>query len=60
MPFCSLFVARVGTNKACRNPSERPTANRLLSQHPFCELDPNYNFFDTELYAKIRGTFDRA
>lgn len=39
------------------NPSERPTANKLLSQHPFCELDPNYNFNDTELYAKIRGTF---
>ncbi|KAL2262228.1 hypothetical protein VTK26DRAFT_2064 [Humicola hyalothermophila] len=39
------------------NPSERPTADVLLSQHPFCELDPNFNFYDTELYAKIRGTF---
>ncbi|KAL8404530.1 hypothetical protein RB594_009398 [Gaeumannomyces avenae] len=39
------------------NPDERPTANRLLSQHPFCELDPNYNFLDSELYAKIRGTY---
>ncbi|KAK3321538.1 hypothetical protein B0H66DRAFT_173572 [Apodospora peruviana] len=38
------------------NPSERPTADVLLSQHPFCELDPNYSFLDTELYAKIRGT----
>ncbi|WYZ34108.1 hypothetical protein EsH8_I_000384 [Colletotrichum jinshuiense] len=37
------------------NPLERPTADVLLSQHPFCELDPNYNFFDTELYSKIRG-----
>ncbi|KAM0327250.1 hypothetical protein ACHAQA_006385 [Verticillium albo-atrum] len=37
------------------NPHERPTADVLLSQHPFCELDPGYNFFDTELYAKIRG-----
>ncbi|KAJ2905011.1 MAP kinase kinase kinase [Zalerion maritima] len=36
-------------------PHERPTANRLLSEHPFCELDPNYNFFDTVLYSKIRG-----
>lgn len=38
-----------------RNPLERPTADVLLSQHPFCELDPNYNFFDTVLYSKIRG-----
>ncbi|KAM7204634.1 hypothetical protein V8F33_001598 [Rhypophila sp. PSN 637] len=38
------------------NPSERPTADVLLSQHPFCELDPNYSFLDTDLYAKIRGT----
>ncbi|KAI6368062.1 hypothetical protein MCOR25_004746 [Pyricularia grisea] len=36
---------------------DRPTANKLLSQHPFCELDPNYNFLDSELYAKIRGTY---
>jgi len=41
----------------CSNPLERPTADVLLSQHPFCELDPNYNFFDTDLYAKIRGTY---
>ncbi|OWP06282.1 BcBCK1, mitogen-activated protein kinase [Marssonina coronariae] len=39
------------------DPSERPTADTLLSQHPFCELDPNYNFLDTDLYAKIRGAF---
>ncbi|KAI9370094.1 hypothetical protein BJX61DRAFT_549173 [Aspergillus egyptiacus] len=32
---------------------ERPTAETLLT-HPFCEPDPNYNFLDTELYAKIR------
>ncbi|KAF4636147.1 hypothetical protein G7Y89_g1943 [Cudoniella acicularis] len=37
------------------DPSERPTADTLLSRHPFCELDPNYNFLDTNLYAKIRG-----
>ena len=41
----------------CSNPSERPTADVLLSQHPFCEIDPNYSFYDTELFAKIRGTF---
>lgn len=34
--------------------SERPTAQTLLTRHPFCEEDPNYNFLDTELYAKIR------
>ncbi|KAL1899147.1 mitogen-activated protein kinase kinase kinase [Sporothrix stenoceras] len=39
------------------NPMERPTASRLLSQHPFCNLDPDYDFAETELYAKIRDTF---
>ncbi|KAI1098088.1 hypothetical protein F4804DRAFT_137778 [Jackrogersella minutella] len=39
------------------DPRERPTADRLLRQHEFCELDADYNFFDTNLYAKIRGTF---
>lgn len=34
--------------------AERPTAQTLLSQHPFCEPDPYYNFVNTELYAKIR------
>ncbi|KAG9235234.1 BcBCK1, mitogen-activated protein kinase [Amylocarpus encephaloides] len=38
-------------------PSERPTAETLLSRHPFCYLDQNYNFLDTDLYAKIRGTY---
>jgi mitogen-activated protein kinase kinase kinase len=38
-------------------PSERPTAETLLSQHPFCQFDPNYNFLDTDLYAKIRTAF---
>jgi len=37
------------------NPTERPTADRLLSQHPFCELDPNWSFYDTDLYKKING-----
>jgi hypothetical protein len=32
---------------------ERPTASRLLD-HPFCFNNPNYNFFDTELWNKIR------
>lgn len=39
------------------DPSDRPIADVLLSQHPFCELDNNYNFLDTELYAKIRGAY---
>ncbi|EAW09685.1 putative MAP kinase kinase kinase (Bck1) [Aspergillus clavatus NRRL 1] len=34
--------------------AERPTAQTLLTRHPFCEEDPKYNFLDTELYAKIR------
>ncbi|KAJ1325961.1 mitogen-activated protein kinase kinase kinase [Microdochium nivale] len=40
------------------DPRDRPTAERLLTQHEFCELDTDYNFFDTDLYAKIRGTFN--
>ncbi|KAK8006777.1 hypothetical protein PG989_000767 [Apiospora arundinis] len=39
------------------DPRERPTAERLLMQHEFCDLNEDYNFFDTDLYAKIRGTF---
>ncbi|OAX84251.1 STE/STE11/BCK1 protein kinase [Emergomyces africanus] len=33
---------------------ERPTADTLLFQHPFCKADPHYNFLDTELHGKIR------
>ncbi|KAJ6028281.1 hypothetical protein N7540_003857 [Penicillium herquei] len=33
--------------------ADRPTAGTLLTRHPFCESDPNYNFLDTELYKKI-------
>ncbi|KAL2001571.1 hypothetical protein VTN02DRAFT_1571 [Thermoascus thermophilus] len=33
---------------------DRPTAETLLSRHPFCEPDPDYDFLKTELYAKIR------
>ncbi|KAM3541158.1 hypothetical protein ARSEF1564_005906 [Beauveria bassiana] len=39
------------------NPGERPTAEVLLSQHPFCEWDPSYNFYDTELYFKIKDSY---
>ncbi|KAH8880336.1 Pkinase-domain-containing protein [Thozetella sp. PMI_491] len=39
------------------DPSERPTADMLLSQHPFSNLDFNYDFHKTELYMKIRGTY---
>ncbi|KAF2641626.1 hypothetical protein P280DRAFT_317770 [Massarina eburnea CBS 473.64] len=38
------------------DPAERPTAETLL-RSPFCFSDPNYNFLDTDLYAKIRGAF---
>ena len=36
------------------NPSERPTADTLLQQHPFCKVDVYYNFLDTELAGKLR------
>lgn len=39
----------------CRNPFDRPTAEKLLAQHPFCELDPNYDFRNTAIHARIRG-----
>lgn len=42
------------TDNENSNPFDRPTADVLLSQHPFCELDPNFNFYDTSLYAKIK------
>ncbi|MCJ1267448.1 hypothetical protein MMC22_007333 [Lobaria immixta] len=35
------------------DPRERPTAE-TLKQHPFCKLDPLFNFLDTELHNKIR------
>ena len=35
------------------DPSERPTAETLLVRHPFCRVNPYYNFLDTELHAKI-------
>ena len=36
------------------DPGERPTADTLLEEHPFCKVDPYYNFLDTELHAKLR------
>ncbi|KAL7938768.1 Pkinase domain-containing protein [Trichoderma chlorosporum] len=42
------------------NPFDRPTADVLLSQHPFCDLDSNYNFYDTVLYTKIKETYKSA
>ena len=36
------------------DPSERPTAETLLRQDPFCRADPYYNFLDTELHARIK------
>jgi hypothetical protein len=35
------------------DPQDRPTAARLLDQ-PFCFRNPHFNFYDTDLYAKIR------
>jgi len=36
------------------DPTVRPTAETLLRQHPFCKVDPYYNFLDTELHRNIR------
>ncbi|ROW02531.1 hypothetical protein VMCG_06135 [Cytospora schulzeri] len=40
------------------NPEERPTATKLLAEHPFCDSVDNYDFHHTELYAKIKGTWN--
>ena len=36
------------------DPGDRPTAGTLFEHHPFCKVDPYYNFLDTELHNKIR------
>ena len=36
------------------DPRERPTAEILLKQDPFCTADPYYNFLDTELHHRIK------
>ena len=36
------------------DPRERPTAEILLNQDPFCKIDPDYNFLDTELHHRIK------
>ena len=36
------------------DPSERPTAETLLRQHPFCKVDAYYDFLGTELHRWIR------
>lgn len=40
------------------NSADRPTAQKLLAEHPFCAYRDDYNFHDTELYAKIKGTWN--
>ncbi|KAL5611993.1 hypothetical protein BROUX41_000444 [Berkeleyomyces rouxiae] len=36
------------------NPYDRPTAEKLLAEHPFCESDPDFLFEGTEIYEKIK------
>ena len=36
------------------DPGERPTAETLLKGHPFCRVNPYYNFWDTKLHEKIK------
>jgi hypothetical protein len=38
------------------DPNERPTANVLLEHSSFCEKNPYYNFYDTQLAAKLRSS----
>jgi mitogen-activated protein kinase kinase kinase len=52
-PLLSLVVLIIA-NLFPSDSAERPTAGTLLTRHPFCESDANYNFLDTALYSKIR------
>jgi hypothetical protein len=36
------------------DPSDRPTADTLLRHSTFCIRDLHYNFYDTDLWAKLR------
>ncbi|KAK2739477.1 hypothetical protein FQN55_009442 [Onygenales sp. PD_40] len=38
---------------------ERPTAETLLSRHPFCRPDPRFNFADTALHKKIQHVLQK-
>lgn len=40
------------------NPEERPTATKLLAEHPFPVYRDDYDFKSSELYAKIKGTWN--
>ena len=40
------------------DPGERPTAETLLKHHPFCKVDPYYDFLGTELHRRIREAKD--
>ena len=40
-------------DKSSRDPSDRPTADTLLRHSTFCIPDPYYNFYETELGAKL-------
>lgn len=35
------------------DPSDRPTADTLLRHSSFCTQDSYYNFYDTDLFAKL-------
>ena len=41
------------------DPNDRPTAEILLKA-PFCQVDPHFNFLDTELYSKIRPDLEES
>ena len=36
------------------DPSDRPTAETLLRHSTFCIRDRDYNFYDTDLWARLR------
>lgn len=53
----NISAAAVGLMLDCFtiDPSERPTAETLLSESPFCQLNPYFNFLDTDLHKKLEA-----
>jgi hypothetical protein len=45
---------RVANHLIYSHASDRPTADTLLRLSTFCVRDPRYNFYDTDLWAKLR------
>ena len=48
------FSSGLHLTNSVSDPSDRPTADTLLRHSSFCISDAYYNFYDTDLAAKLR------